>query len=307
MRPKIAVLLSTYNGERFLREQLDSILNQEDVEVELLVRDDGSSDLTIQILTEYLTKHDNIKVLQSKNVGCERSYAILMRESPKDSEYFAFADQDDVWFADKLKHSVDVLSGFSNTPTLYCCNQIITDESLTPLKKMIEDESFSFVSHEMEVNYLKNRHGCTMVWNKKLHDILCNIKLSQGYTPVHDKMLNMVARCAGQVIIDKKPLQYYRIHGNNVSGLAESKWSRLRKGIRLYWVRKNNSNLYARDCIRSIPNIDYNREGAILLRKVAEYKDSLAKRINLMNAKQLRYEGNAYKIFWNISILLGKL
>ena len=110
MQYKVMVLLSSYNGEKYIREQLDSILTQQGVEVTLLVRDDGSRDATPRILREYAERCKNVIVLPEENVGCVSSFRKLLTEAYNyidRVDYFAFADQDDVWLPEKLKSGAD--------------------------------------------------------------------------------------------------------------------------------------------------------------------------------------------------------
>ncbi|MDD6259333.1 MAG: glycosyltransferase [Erysipelotrichaceae bacterium] len=80
---RVLVLMSTYNGERYLKEQVDSILDQNGVAITLLIRDDGSTDHTVDILNEYANNHDNIHVIKGKNIGVKRSFFSLMQEGAK--------------------------------------------------------------------------------------------------------------------------------------------------------------------------------------------------------------------------------
>ena len=98
----VQVLLSTYNGEAYLKEQLDSILNQKNVAVKLFVRDDGSSDGTVDILRAYAALHDNICYLCGENCGVVASFFRLFELSDPDVDFYALSDQDDVWDEDKL-------------------------------------------------------------------------------------------------------------------------------------------------------------------------------------------------------------
>lgn len=102
----VQVLLSSYNGENYIREQLDSILNQEGVEIQLLIRDDGSTDGTRSILAEYEQQWNNISVIYGMNVGVISSFFLLL-EQAGEYPYIAFADQDDVWLKQKLKRAVE--------------------------------------------------------------------------------------------------------------------------------------------------------------------------------------------------------
>ena len=101
--------MSTYNGERYLREQIDSILQQIDVEIELIIRDDGSNDGTVQIIEEYASKYPCISYYCGDNVGVGKSFMELLKNAPT-ADYYAFSDQDDVWLKDKLIRAVKAIT-----------------------------------------------------------------------------------------------------------------------------------------------------------------------------------------------------
>ena len=97
----VQVLMSTYNGERYIRRQIDSIMAQTGVEVYLLIRDDGSEDSTVSIIQEYVEQYpDRIQIVIGKNIGWKKSFIQLLRMAGN-FDYYAFADQDDYWFPDK--------------------------------------------------------------------------------------------------------------------------------------------------------------------------------------------------------------
>lgn len=135
-QPKVAVLLSSYNGERYLKEQIDSILNQKGVNVYVLVRDDGSTDRSLQILRELVAGHPRqMKIVEGKNTGCTKSFVELMRIASTledfNPDYYAFSDQDDVWFPDKLAYSIGALPALDNTkPQLFSADSIMVDSQL---------------------------------------------------------------------------------------------------------------------------------------------------------------------------------
>ena len=129
---KVAVLMSTYNGEQFLREQLDSILDQENVDLNLYVRDDGSNDHTIDILSEYADKHSNVHFYRGdKNLGACGSFLELLSKE-YDADYFALADQDDIWDKDKISVAIEKLKTLpADKPALYHSNLRIVDQDGT--------------------------------------------------------------------------------------------------------------------------------------------------------------------------------
>src|SRR5574344_1284030 len=104
---KVNVLLSSYNGEKYIKTLLDSVLSQENVDVDLLVRDDASSDTTIDILQSYQAKKQ-LNLLQGENMGPARSFLFLLQHS-HDANYYAFADEDDFWEKEKLSVAIEKL------------------------------------------------------------------------------------------------------------------------------------------------------------------------------------------------------
>ena len=132
----VQILMSTYNGERYIREQIDSFLQQTYPLINILVRDDGSSDGTIAILEEYAEKYDNITYYKGNNLGVIQSFLQLLRDSDDAATYYAFADQDDVWLPEKIEKAIEMLENNTETsmPLLYCSDVYVTDENLNVIK-----------------------------------------------------------------------------------------------------------------------------------------------------------------------------
>ena len=128
---KVQVIMSSYNGEKFIKKQIDSILNQQNVEVSLLIRDDGSKDGTIEILRDYENR-GLIKVIYGKNIGPTASFLKLIDECDN-ADYYSFSDQDDVWLEDKLSTAVKILeeNSVNKRPLLYCSALQRVDADLT--------------------------------------------------------------------------------------------------------------------------------------------------------------------------------
>ena len=105
---KVAIIMSTYNGEPFIRQQLDSILNQTYKNIELVVRDDGSKDKTVEIIKEYQEKYENIKFFQGENLGFVKSFFELLKLT--EADYYSYADQDDIWIENKIEPAVNSLN-----------------------------------------------------------------------------------------------------------------------------------------------------------------------------------------------------
>ena len=215
---KICVIMSTYNGEKYINQQLDSIFrNERNYEIELYVRDDGSKDRTIEYLRNYGIKHAvPIEVNEGENVGSAESFLMALRECPK-AEYYAFCDQDDVWIDGKLSAAAEQI-GTTNQPVLWCSDYQVTDSDL---HVMISSVLKQPVQDSVRAVFYNNVPGCTMVFNWALMQELRKVNISN--IRMHDIMAINVALITGKVIFDKTPYVLYRQHGNNVLGYSHKK------------------------------------------------------------------------------------
>lgn len=246
---KVLVLLSSYNGEKFISEQIDSILAQKDVEVKILIRDDGSSDSTLDIISKY--NNENIEVIKANNVGATKSFFELIRLAG-DADYYAFSDQDDVWLDCKLSMAVNKLREYDIIPAIYCSNTLLVDKDLNLIKKENKNPKISLESALIK-NYAT---GCTVVFNKELMKYL---KMNTNVdVPYHDWWANLVALALGGVsIFDDNAYIKYRQHGNNVVGGSGSFWLKWKNRGKRFTGKK-----YRRDSISKEIIIKYNNEMA---------------------------------------------
>src|SRR5262249_5781043 len=125
------VLMSTFNGARYLEQQIDSIRAQT-VATTLVVRDDGSTDATLRLLGAYSASRE-LALTRGRNLGITRSFFRLLRSAAQGAQYVAFSDQDDVWLPTKLQRAVDALSRLAHAPALYCSRCVITNARLEPI------------------------------------------------------------------------------------------------------------------------------------------------------------------------------
>lgn len=118
--PLVVIIFSTYNGERYLGEQLDSLLFQTHKNIRVIVRDDGSKDGACEILRVYSRNHSNIEVLFENNIGVVSSFLSLLKMVPSDAEYVALCDQDDVWNDNKVERALSYISNVErDIPVIY--------------------------------------------------------------------------------------------------------------------------------------------------------------------------------------------
>ena len=232
--PKVAVLLSTYNGERFLKEQLDSVLIQEGVDVTIFVRDDGSTDHTVDLLKQY---SDQIKLFQEDNIGVGNSFMELVYKAGCEYDYYSFCDQDDVWLKEKLQKAILNLKQ-EDVPMLYCSNQELIDEEGNKIGMRFAEPINTSYLQVLNDNKLT---GCTMVWNRFLQEIMVEEKRRPGtellHKRIHDVWVGMVASVTGRIIYDDESYIKYRQHGDNVVGAdgisAVSGWKKKLKNPQL--------------------------------------------------------------------------
>ena len=247
---KIAVLLSTYNGEKFLGEQLNSLLAQSHKNFILVVRDDGSRDRTISILESYAGDHPERIHLLSRdgvNMGASASFAFLVDYVLKNKEllglkstYMMFCDQDDKWFPEKIEKLMAAMlaTEADNDSTL----PIIVHSDLEVVSEQNTVIATSFVSYqglEIERNSFPNLvisnlvTGCTALINEPLAEKALPIPEK---AIMHDWWLALVATAFGKLVYLDIPLVHYRQHGNNTIGAKEftkvsvvsmSLWSRM--------------------------------------------------------------------------------
>jgi glycosyltransferase involved in cell wall biosynthesis len=210
--PSVAVLLSTFNGERFLVEQLDSLKAQKGVAVILHARDDGSSDSSREVLARYSDRWAALAHAPAgPNLGPAASFLELLLTAPE-ADYYAFCDQDDVWLPEKLAHAVAALAGDTG-PALYCSNVSCVAEDLRVLGRLPANGD-TRLQHLLFENIAT---GCTVVMNAAARALIASRMPGRGVV-MHDWWCALVIAALGRVCYDPEPHVLYRQHGKNVLG-----------------------------------------------------------------------------------------
>lgn len=202
--PKVNILLATYNGEKHLKKQLDSIVNQTYENIDVYIRDDGSKDNTIELIKEYIaenTSEKNFYLLDSAgvNLRCPKSFYQIAKKC-KSAKYYAFCDQDDEWYPQKIQWAVERLEQENNQELLVyfsACDYKFADGTF--IRKSPEQKE-QFALHE--VLYYTPGSGFTMVFNERARQKLI---LEPVLGPeLHDRWVIRGAVCFGKVIYDKR-------------------------------------------------------------------------------------------------------
>lgn len=215
---KVDILLATYNGEKYLQDQIESILNQTYTDFRLLISDDGSNDKTVEIINEYSKKDDRIVVFaQKENVGVVKNFEFLMKQVS--SNYFMFSDQDDIWKKDKIEKSVKKLEegyGLVYSDLEVVDNDLnIMYESYWKLKGF---EKKIKKYNNFESLYLNNFiTGCTIISKKIYIEKVLPIPKNTNYI-LHDYWLPLIISQNDKIAYIDEPLIKYRQHKNNKIG-----------------------------------------------------------------------------------------
>jgi len=211
---KVAILLATYNGEKYLPEFLESLTKQTFGEFQLIVRDDGSSDGTLTLVSGYSEKL-NITIMDGlQRLGAARSFFQLLTDCGDNYDYYFFADQDDYWHANKLERALSKLGIHNNCSTLYCAGLELVDAHLVHI---------SFRPHARIVGFnnalVENiATGCTIGLNNKARSLI--IDRVPNIIRMHDWWFYIVISAFGEVIYDDFFALKYRQHDANVVGAA---------------------------------------------------------------------------------------
>lgn len=219
MNKKIVILLSTYNGEKYLKEQLDSIQNQSYQGIEIIARDDVSSDSTVEILKSY-----GVKLIETKqNLGAKRSFAELLKYAVanREAEYFMFCDQDDVWYSDKVEKTLSKIhkmeNKFGRVPLLVHTNLEIVDENLHTLSSSMWEYEYILPQYN-SLNRLLIQNtvtGCTVIINRALAKKCLHIP---DNAIMHDWWIGLVASYFGKIGYIEESTIKYRQHSKNTIG-----------------------------------------------------------------------------------------
>ena len=278
----LVVLMSTYNGEKYLREQLDSLLNQSLKPDKIIIRDDGSTDSTVDILEEYSCDNDNIEYYCEDNIGVARSFFELINNCAE-ADYYALCDQDDYWFEDKLERAVSFLEKEDNSmPLLYCSKYTLTDGDLNPINSDVSRlYNFSDFPHSLIYH---TAPGCTFVFNNEARKQIIKYDLNKEYYLIHDAIIHKVVCMFGKMILDNESHMYYRQHGDNEIGMSSNK-------IKVFFGRINrflNGNIknYRSNTAKSLLNVygdECSEENKKLLNIVANYMNDKNLKKELLN------------------------
>ena len=302
-KKKIVVLLSTYNGEKYLKEQIDSILNQKSFhQIDLMVRDDGSNDGTIEILKSYEEKYpERVQVNYKENIGYINSFFELIRGA-EGYDYYALSDQDDIWLEDKIETAVEVCeSSAYNGPLLYGSSSFLVNDQLEIMGETQKNLRGITWDNLLIQNFFP---GHTQVFNDALCKMLkAEVDCSKIY--VHDFWITYMAFLHGKAIFDNQSHTYYRQHGTNTVGFGKNT---------VEWIVERLKRIGHSDNKKIATQISYFYDTCEeymdeeLKEKVGAFihsQTSLGRRISYLRKTNLYRQKNFETVLFKILYLLG--
>ncbi len=225
IRDTVIVLLATYNGEKFLRQQIESLFAQTYKNIRILVRDDGSQDETVEILANFAATYPNLfQVMQGPNLGFVGNFLELIAAAPQGAKAYFFCDQDDIWLPGKIEAACTLMEA-QRGPVMHFGRLSVVDETLQPLllSPLVTRWSFGNALLESMVT------GCTIALNAEALDILQSVRPHASRIVAHDWWIYLVFTAFGTLVYDPTPQILYRQHGSNSLGAARTRWQELRQ------------------------------------------------------------------------------
>lgn len=277
----IEILMSTYNGMDNIERQIETVLRQENVNIHLTVRDDGSSDKTVEIIKKLQRLYpERITLYCGKNVGYRKSFLQLLNLA-EDADYYGFSDQDDIWKPNKIQRAVECLEKLENPIKLYASSLDITDPQLN----VIGYNDISKMPNTIGSYFTRSRlAGCTFVFSrrcKRLAQKFVDMDLPTDRMPDHDFVVGSCAFACGSVYLDSERLIYHVRYPNSVTSGGNGIMKRIKTEWNIVFRRKKIRLTMARELINNCGSL-LNPDAKTFLSEVADYKKGWNNRLKLM-------------------------
>lgn len=221
MSALVDILMATYNGERFVADQIRSLLEQEYPHIHIFIRDDGSTDGTLSILEEFAGRYpEKITLIQDgrKNLGATQNFAALMEHST--ASYICFSDQDDIWMKDKVQWMMGIMEKTEKkhpgVPVYVFSDLSVADAEMNITHRSLNQKDGlsprRIATHQLLMQNVP--YGCATMINREL--LLKSLPIPQEAL-LHDHWMALVASLFGKIAYIDEPLVLHRIHDNNAS------------------------------------------------------------------------------------------
>lgn len=302
---KCLVLLCTYNGEQYLRCQLDSVLSQTGVETHIRCADDRSTDGTVAILEEYRERYPDRFAYTVNEQNKRFTYNFLdlfFSTADTDYDYYAFCDQDDYWLPEKVSAAMAKIEAAEPHPNgvFYCSNLTVTDEDLRPLG-LQEDPRMLRRTTTATVKCENIATGCTVVMDAAFHRHALR-HYPQGIL-LHDFWLFLIAVFTARAIYDKNAYILYRQHGTNQIGTNKKKFSFA--GLRKFSRMKSKYPALMRELVAGYGDL-IPAEDLRDIETIRDYRQKFGCRMKLLFCRRFRRRSAKLTLILKVEILTGK-
>lgn len=304
MQEKCLVLLCTYNGEKYLREQLDSVLAQEGVETHIRCADDCSTDQTAEILEEYRNRFPDrfeYSVNEHNKRFTYNFIDLFFSTADTDYDYYAFCDQDDYWLPGKLGAAITKIKETGGDPhgVLYCSNLTVADEKLNKIGMQESPEAIAKVTRR-SILVENIATGCTIVVDRAFHRHAL-LHYPQGIE-LHDYWFFLIASFTAKTVYDNNAYILYRQHGTNQIGTNKRKWTRA--NIKKFLHMHGRQSVMMRELIDGygewIPSVDRKR-----MEDIRDYQKRFCVRMKLLFNPKFRKRN--HNLILKLKVLTSKL
>ena len=274
----VMIIISTYNGAKHIERQLDSIFEQTNVNVRVLIRDDCSKDNTVEVVQKYAQNHPQrkIEIFKGENVGYAKSFWLGLSLSG-DADYYAFADQDDVWKPNKLIHCINAMKEVDQIPQLAYCKMQRSDIHLNRLNEQIEILKPEQLTKKLTLIKTYN-YGAATVINRSAKKLVCRMWPEVDDLP-HDMWIGTLCYWFGKTYYVDEELYYWIRYDTSVTGEGTKKTAiqyRLKKTLQ----KKSYPNI-SMAMLESYNDL-LQPEDRAFLKKVSDYKTVFKDKISLL-------------------------
>lgn len=302
----IAILLCSYEGEKYIEEQLISITSQTYPNWKLFISDDGSQDRTLKIIQEFKAQQKILlKILEGPKKGFSSNFASLTKRPEIKSNYYAWADQDDIWNKRKLEKAIGWLNHQSSSrPLLYCSRTVFVDH----MNRYIKPSPLFKKPKTFQNALVQNiAGGNTMIFNEKARQLFIKATKDKNI-PAHDwLMYQIVSACNGIIVYDERPSIRYRQHSQNLIGMNTGIKARMK---RMKLLLQGQFQTWNTQNISALNNIYQNMalENQIIFDRFKKLrKTSLIKRFILLEKSGVYRQTILQNIGLKIGIFLNKI
>ena len=305
MDEKVLIFMSTYNGKYRIEKQVESIINQNDVDIHILIRDDGSQLETVDLLKKIEKKYPTkVDIKYCENIGWKRSFINLLFMAPGDYDFYGFSDQDDIWFPNKIINCIKAIEESEtivDKPILAHCAAVTVDESLQKCKEQ-EKRVKEPESHKMAIT-TEYFQGCAMLWNSNAMKLITRYK-PNNKNLAHDYWVGLLCYLFGTVCYVSEPQFYHIRYSNSTSSDGDYKAGRVNRLKDL--MSSGDAYMVPADDLLNGYKALMKDEDIETLSKIINYKHSAKDKLKLIFDSEFRRPSKSSTMILKLAILTNR-